>query len=236
MPDDSFIRINKFLAQHLDIGRRAADDLITAGQVMINGAPASLGSRVGPQDIVVAQGQRLTGASAAPFLYVLMDKPEGYVCSRRQQGDTPTIYSLLPPAYQHLKTVGRLDKNSSGLIMLTNDGDLAHKLTHPSFSKTKTYEVTLDKPLEPLHHQMITDHGIQLADGTSKFQLSRLADNDSTQWLVTMHEGRNRQIRRTFAALGYNVARLHRTGFGPFTIGQLDGKQLVNLQTTDIPY
>lgn len=218
------IRLNKYIAQQLSIGRRAVDGLIEDGQVTVNGQPAQLGARVTPDDTIVVAGKTVVWPQSDNFLYLLMNKPEGYVCSRRQQGDTPTIYSLLPPEYQHLKTVGRLDKNSSGLILLTNNGDLAHRLTHPSFVKVKTYEVTLDTPLQPLHHQMIVDHGIQLPDGPSKFQLDRLAD-DSTQWLVTMHEGRNRQIRRTFDALGYSVTRLHRVSFGPFTIGQLVGKQ-----------
>ena len=228
MPQDS-IRLNKFIAQHLNIGRRAADDLIEAGNVNINDQPAGLGSRVHPGDVVWANGRKLTLSSKQHFIYLLMDKPEGYVCSRRQQGDTPTVYSLLPEAYQHLKTVGRLDKNSSGLILLTNNGDLAHTLTHPSFTKIKRYEVTLDQPLQPLHHQMIADHGIHLPDGNSRLQLDRLVEGDSTQWLVTMHEGRNRQIRRTFSALGYEVVRLHRVSFGPLTITQLEGKQLLEL-------
>lgn len=233
MSDDSSVRLNKFIAQYLNVGRRAADDLISAGAVTINNVPAGLGSRVRPGDTVVTQGQTLKADNPAALVYILMDKPEGYVCSRRQQGDAPTVYSLLPPQYQHVKTVGRLDKNSSGLILLTNNGDLAHQLTHPSFVKVKQYEVTLDKPLAPLHHQMIADYGIQLPDGTSKFQLQKLSQEDSTAWLVTMHEGRNRQIRRTFAALGYDVVRLHRISFGPFTLQQLGGKQLLEL--TELP-
>jgi 23S rRNA pseudouridine2605 synthase len=225
--DDNSIRLNKFIAQHLNLGRRAADDLIAAGGITINNAPVILGARVRPGDIVWAKGRRLTWTEQTDFLYVLMDKPEGYVCSRRQQGDTPTIYSILPAKYQHLKTVGRLDKNSSGLILLTNDGDLAHKLTHPSFVKIKKYEVTLDKPLEPLHHQMIADHGIDLPDGNSRLQLDRLHEGNSTAWLVTMHEGRNRQIRRTFGALGYDVVRLYRIQFGPLDIKQLHGETLI---------
>lgn len=229
MPEES-IRLNKFIAQHLNVGRRAADELIASGKVNINDQPAGLGSRVRPGDVVWAQGRKITTDTPQHFIYLLMDKPEGYVCSRRQQGDTPTVYSLLPEKYQHLKTVGRLDKNSSGLILLTNNGDVAHALTHPSFTKIKRYEVTLDAPLAPLHHQMIADHGITLPDGNSRLQLDRLIDGDSTQWLVTMHEGRNRQIRRTFGALGYDVTRLHRISFGPYSIDQLHGEQLAEVQ------
>lgn len=228
MPQDS-IRLNKFIAQHLHVGRRAADDLIAAGKATINDKPIVLGARVTTGDVVKVDGKTLAATRPEDFLYVLMDKSVGYVCSRRQQGDALTIYTLLPPEFQHLKTVGRLDKNSSGLILLTNDGDLAHRLTHPSFVKVKTYDVTLDKPLQPLHHQMIADHGVLLPDGPSRFQLTRLHDGDSTQWQVTMHEGRNRQIRRTFTALGYDVTRLRRTSFGPFAISQLGGKKLLQI-------
>ena len=153
--------------------------------------------------------------------YLLFHKPIGYVCSRRQQGDTPTIYSLLPETLHHLKPVGRLDKDSSGIILLTNDGDFTHQMTHPSYHKQKTYRVTLDRGLEPLHQQMISDFGVQLEDGTSKLLLTRLSDDDRRHWQIDMHEGRNRQIRRTFAALGYTVTKLHRTQFGPYALGDI---------------
>jgi pseudouridine synthase len=217
------LRLNKFIAQHLNIGRRAADELITAGKVRVNGKMPVLGAQVQPGDEVIADGSRVVFTTEPRFLYVLINKPVDYVCSRRQQGDTPTIYSMVPTRYHHLKPVGRLDKNSSGLLLLTNDGDLAHRMTHPSFVKIKKYEVVLDQPLAPLHRQMISDHGLQLPDGPSKLHLERLADGDDHRWLVTMHEGRNRQIRRTFAALGYEVTRLHRIQFGPLMLHDLHG-------------
>jgi 23S rRNA pseudouridine2605 synthase len=227
--DDS-TRLNKYIASRLSIGRRAADDLIASGHVWLNGAVAQIGDRVYPGAEVVANGKLLAWEDARQFIYLLMNKPVGYVCSRRKQGDTPTIYTLLPDKYQHLKTVGRLDKNSSGLILLTNDGDFTHQLTHPSFAKVKKYEVSLDTPLSPLHHQMITGMGIDLPDGKSQFELERLQEGDDTQWLITMHEGRNRQIRRTFAALGYTVMRLHRVQFGEWHIDQLEGKKMRELE------
>jgi 23S rRNA pseudouridine2605 synthase len=227
--DDS-TRLNKYIASRLSMGRRAADELIASGHVWLNGTVATVGDRVYPGDEVVANGKLLRWEEARQFTYVLMNQPVGYVCSHRKQGDAPTIYDLLPEKYQHLKTVGRLDKNSSGLILLTNDGDFAHQLTHPRFAKTKKYEVTLDSPLSPLHHQMITGMGIDLADGKSQFELERLKDRDDTKWLITMHEGRNRQIRRTFAALGYTVMSLHRVLFGEWHIDQLEGKQMRELE------
>jgi len=209
--------------------------LIEQGRVLVNGALPILGARIDPQhDRVTANGQALHGDAAQHFVYVLLDKPVGYVCSRRQQGDSPTIYALLPKQYQHLKPVGRLDKDSSGLLLLTNDGDSAHRFMHPSFGKRKQYEVTLDKPLQPLHHQFINDHGVQLADGPSKLQLERLHDGDGTTWLVTMHEGRNRQIRRTFTALGYTVTKLHRTSFGALQLAELAGTRYKEISKPQI--
>lgn len=224
MPEQT-TRLNKYIAQHLGIGRRAADDLIQQGRVQINGTPVPLGARVVPGDKITVNGKRITSAGNHTLQYILINKPTGYVCSRHQQGSTPTIYTLVPPQYQHLKTVGRLDKDSSGLLLLTNDGDLAHRLTHPSFKKIKKYEVTLNKPLQPLHRQMINDFGIDLPDGKSKLLLERLHSDDHT-WLVTVHQGRNRQIRRTFAALDYQVTRLHRIQFGPWTIDELRGRPI----------
>jgi len=130
------------------------------------------------------------------------------------------VYDLLPAYYQQLKPIGRLDKESSGLLLLTNDGELAHELTHPSRHKIKRYEVTLNKPLQPLHRQMISEFGLQLEDGLSKLLLDRI-EQDDLHWLITMHEGRNRQIRRTFESLGYAVTRLHRTQFGDYLLNDL---------------
>lgn len=121
----------------------------------------------------------------------------------------------------HLKPVGRLDKDSSGLILMTNDGDFAHSMTHPSFYKIKRYLVTIDQPLQPLHRQMINDFGVQLPDGRSQLTLERQHEGDDYRWIVEMSEGRNRQIRRTFDALGYTVKKLHRTNFGNYSLGDL---------------
>jgi 23S rRNA pseudouridine2605 synthase len=214
------LRLNKYIASALAIGRRQVDVLIEKGRVLVNGESPALGARVKPGDIITVDGKPVKPLETT-FMYLALNKPVGYVCSRRQQGDTPTIYALLPEKYHHLKPVGRLDKDSSGLLLLTNDGDFAHRMTHPSFVKVKRYEVTLDHALEPLHHQMINDHGINLPDGVSKLQLERINDGDNTHWFVTMHEGRNRQIRRTFEALGYHVVELHRFVFGPYNLDNL---------------
>lgn len=212
------IRLNKFLAEQLGLSRRQADDIISAGKVLINDKPAVLGARIDKNDKVCYNGSIID--SSVSYIYLGMNKPAGYVCSRKQQDDVPTIYELLPEEYQKLKTVGRLDKDSSGLILLTNDGDFAFKMTHPSFKKIKLYEVKLDHPLEPLHQQEIADFGIQISDGVSRMGLEKLSEDRKT-WRVVLSEGRNRQIRRTFGALGYTVIALHRTQFGPYQLQDL---------------
>lgn len=211
-------RLNKYLATNFGISRREADILIAEGKVLINDKPAEIGNRVNEGDKVTLRGKEV---ARKELIYIALNKPVGYVCSRKRQGETPTMYELLPSELQELKSVGRLDKNSSGIILLTNDGDFAYQMTHPKFIKTKLYEVELDRDLEPLHQQMIADFGVQLPDGKSQLGLTRLRDDSRRGWQVQMSEGRNRQIRRTFDALGYRVIRLHRTNFGPYALGDL---------------
>ena len=219
-------RLNKFLALHLGISRREADIAIEKGRVTINNQPAQMGHPVHDGDTVSIDGKPVS--IATEFIYVALHKPVNYVCSRRAQGDNDTVYSLLDEEYQDLKLVGRLDKNSSGIILLTNDGDFAFRMTHPKFKKTKVYEAHLKTDLQPLHRQMISDYGVILDDGKSKFELERLDEGSDKAWRITMSEGRNRQIRRTFSALGYTVSALHRTHFGPYALGNLpEGQTMI---------
>lgn len=213
------LRLNKFLAEKVGLSRREADNFIAEGKVLVNGKPAILGARISEKDEIILDGKKVEN-SKQKYTYLMLNKPEGYVSSRKAQGDAPTLYELLPEEYKKLKTVGRLDKNSSGLILLTDDGDFAFKHTHPKFYKIKTYLVTLNRALEPLHQQEISDFGIQLDDGPSKLFLTRLNDA-RTEWQVEMSEGRNRQIRRTFSALGYEVKKLHRIEFGEYKLEKL---------------
>lgn len=212
------MRLNKYIASGTDMSRRRADVYIEAGRVTINGKMAEQGQTVQDGDVVEVEGKLVTPPTE--LTTIMLNKPRGVVVSRDGQG-SDTVYDLLPPEYQRLNPIGRLDKDSSGLLLLTNDGQLAQTLSHPSHQKVKMYEVAIDKPLQPLHHQMISDHGLQLNDGLSRLQLERMHDGDSLNWRVTMHEGRNRQIRRTFEALGYTVTALHRTQFGSYILGDL---------------
>lgn len=213
-------RLNKYLALCLGISRRQADNLIEQGTISVNDAPAQLGMHISSTDVVKSRDHVVTPRRVT---YLILHKPTNYVCSRKQQGNTPTIYSLLPPEFHHLKPVGRLDKDSSGLLIMTNDGDFAFRMTHPSFKKQKRYFVALDQPLQPLHQQMISDFGVMLEDGGSRFMIEKVAQHEtaSPSYIITMSEGRNRQIRRTFSALGYTVTKLHRTHFGNYSLGDI---------------
>ncbi|MBQ2623134.1 rRNA pseudouridine synthase [Candidatus Saccharibacteria bacterium] len=264
--DNQSLRLNKFLAERLGVSRREADELISVGKITVNGEKAVLGVRIDKKSKVCYNNKIVPFDTE--FSYFAFNKPVGYVCSRRAQGQAPTIYTLLPEKFQKLKTVGRLDKDSSGLILLTNDGDFAFQMTHPKFRKTKTYQVELDKPLEPLHRQMISDFGVMLDDGPSRFKIIKdvfpeanktsfegdpepgKARSSATTpvstgvvdaprkrsflakaknaYTVILTEGRNRQIRRTFAALGYKVTKLHRISFGKYELNDLKpGKYVI---------
>ncbi|MDB5166578.1 MAG: pseudouridine synthase [Candidatus Saccharibacteria bacterium] len=208
------MRINKFIAQSSQLSRRAADQAIADGRVLVNGQAPQPGHDIQPTDQVTLDGSILS-ADDTPTTIVL-NKPVGYICSRNGQGGH-TIYELLPYELHRLNPVGRLDKDSSGLLVMTTDGELANTLTHPKYEKQKKYIVTLYKPLTAADRASI-EAGVELDDGMSALGLRPLVNN---AWEVTMHEGRNRQIRRTFAAVGHQVKTLHRTTFGDYYLGPL---------------
>ena len=216
------MRINKLLSERLGMSRRKADGFLLTNKVHVNGVPAQQGQDVSDADTVTINDKPLPPKAA--YTYLLLNKPVGYVCSHDGQGSA-TVYDLLPPEYQHLNPVGRLDKDSSGLLLLTNDGGLHQSLTHPSYQKIKEYQVTLNKPLTP-NDQALIKKGVLLDDGISALEL-KLRTKDSQGWQITMHEGRNRQIRRTFEALGYKVTKLHRTKFGDYCLNNLSSGSFV---------
>lgn len=206
------MRINKFIARATGMSRRAADAAISEDRVTINLRPASKGSVVGGSDTVRLDSTVLE--LPASTTTIMLNKPVGYICSRDGQGSR-TIYDLLPADLHHLKPVGRLDKDSSGLILLTDDGELANRLTHPRYAKEKIYHIRLDKPLSE-EHKVRIGQGVELDDGPSRLKIDQVKGSSLR---VAISEGRNRQIRRTFAALGYEVRGLHRTAFGPYDLG-----------------
>jgi 23S rRNA pseudouridine2605 synthase len=204
------MRLNQYIALHTGISRRSADKLIKEGRVSVNGQAPLIGHQVEPHDKVEVSGLKIK--HKIKLVTIILNKPAGYVCSRAGQG-SKTVYELIPEEMSHLKPVGRLDKDSSGLLLMTNDGSLANQLTHPYHQKRKIYEVRLSKSLTP-HDKANIEVGVDLEDGPSNLELK----GSGAKWSVIMHEGRNRQIRRTFAALGYKVEKLHRIQFGNYSL------------------
>lgn len=212
------IRLNKFIAQTSGVSRRKADQLIEQGLITVNSKVASSGQKLGSGDHIKSLESSLKiDATAGPAFRpqtIILNKPIGYVCSRNGQGSR-TIYDLLPKNLHQLKPVGRLDKDSSGLLLLTTDGELANRLTHPRYEKQKIYEVAVEKPISSADIKALAA-GVTLDDGLSKFQA--VTPLGSNKYKISLSEGRNRQIRRTLQALGYQVTSLHRLKMGEYTL------------------
>ncbi len=211
------MRINRYIASYTGLSRRKADELIDSGAVIVNRKPAHPGIDVSSADTIVIDGKRLVPVRRVTST-VLLHKPVGYVCSRDGQG-SPTVYDLLPKSLQHLNVAGRLDKDSSGLVIMTSDGQLLQELTHPSYNKEKVYHVSLNKQLSLADIEHLKD-GVNIGDGRlSKLQVEAIdSPKEEYNYKVVMTEGRNRQIRRTFEALGFHVLSLHRLSIGYFEL------------------
>ncbi len=216
------LRINKFIAQSLNISRRKAEELISSGQIKFNNKLAVLTDRVGESDIVYYKNKIIETPKLETIL-IKLNKPLGYVCTHSAQGGDPTIFKLLPEMFSSLKIVGRLDKDTSGLVLLTNNGDLAHRLMHPSFKKHKVYEAQLSRDLSLVEIEMISTRGVDIGEQReSSFKIKRVVNQT---YNLTLEEGRNRQIRRTFNTLGIEVIKLKRLSLGEYELGELkDGE------------
>lgn len=216
-------RLNKKLVElGLSPARRKADQAIVEGRVMVNGEPASLGMSVEDSDVISLDGKL---GKSKDLIYVAFNKPAGYICSHVSQGNSKTIFDLLPKSFAQLKIAGRLDKDSDGLVLLSSDGEFVNSITHPKAEKQKEYIVTIDKPINSEDTTKLRN-GVELHDGISNFiSVSKI---NQTTLRITLSEGRNRQIRRTFEQLGYDVARLQRVRMGNFQLGMLpSGKHKV---------
>ena len=215
------MRINRYIAQYTDYSRRKADELIAEGRVVVNREKAHAGLTIGDNDIVLVDGAKIIPVAKETSI-VLLHKPVGYVCSKDGQG-SPTVYELLQKTMQNLNIAGRLDKDSSGLVVLTDEGHLMQELTHPSNDKEKIYTVVLNKPLEDGIIAKLAS-GVDISDSRLSKLMVTPTEKPKT-YEVSIQEGRNRQIRRSFEAIGYNVEQLHRTQLGPYMIETLAPKQ-----------
>jgi len=232
------MRLNRFLAAAGLGSRRSCEDLIASGAVVING------SRVEKLATVVADGDdvRVHGRiiRVARPIYVLFHKPRGFVVTKSDERGRRTIYDLLPPEFSSLFHVGRLDKDSEGLLLLTNDGDLAQKLTHPSHGIEKEYEVTLDKSFDPAHSAKLIK-GIFIEGGRGRFERVNILGPARVR--VVLRQDIKRQIRLMFYDMGYEVERLKRTRIGsvddhgmpPGSFRHITPRELQSLQTEKNP-
>ena len=216
---DDKIRLNKHLAAGLGVSRREADELIAAGKITINGKPAILGSRIDKNDKVCYNNKVVPFEDH--FLYLAFHKPVGYVCSRRAQGSAPTLYDLLPAKYHKLKTVGRLDKDSSGLILLTNDGDFALRLTHPSHEIYKRYYVECAGRFTTAIRRQLLDGMYDNGEFLRALNVEQLSvQYGSCKLIFTLGEGRKREVRRLCKDVGLQVRLLRRIAIGQLELDE----------------
>lgn len=219
-------RLSRFLAHAGIASRRHAEELITAGRVQVNGTViTTLGTRIdAAHDRVVVDGKPVE--RTASYVYILLHKPRGYVSTARDQRGRPAILDLLPPEIRRLRVypVGRLDIDTSGMLLITNDGDFALHLTHPRYNKQKHYEVLIQghpssSTLEALRTGVVIteDEGKHYKTAPAQVEVLRSAGPDC--WLaLTLHEGHKRQIRRMMQAVGHRVLQLVRVGIGNLTL------------------
>jgi 23S rRNA pseudouridine2605 synthase len=210
------IRLNKFIANTGICSRREADSLILSGSIKVNGKTITeLGTRIDPGDVVTYKGKKLQGEKK---VYILMNKPKDCVTTVKDTHGRMTVLDLVKDGCQErIYPVGRLDRNTTGVLLLTNDGELADALTHPSYNRKKVYHIFLNKNLKPGDLKQIS-YGIELEDGFIRPDSIQYADpKDKTQVGMEIHSGRNRIVRRIFEHLDYRIKRLDRVYFAGLT-------------------
>lgn len=215
-------RIQKIIADSGYCSRRKAESLIAAGQVKCNGRPVKLGDKADSRDLITVNGERITIPKKKQKLYLMLNKPRGYVTTMSDELDRRCVMDLLEDVPERVYPVGRLDRNSEGLLLLTNDGDFANNIMHPSRHVSKTYRVTVrpditDQQLVQLSEGMEIDGKPTLPATVNVLT----KEPGRVVLLITIKEGRNRQIRRMCEAVGLEVARLRRISIGPLKLGML---------------
>ena len=214
--------IQKLLADAGFCSRRKAEELIRQGRVQRNGRPVSIGDKAFPKDIITVDGQKVTMPRKKKLRYIMLHKPRGYVTTVSDELDRRCVMDLLDGIEERVYPIGRLDRNSEGLLLLTNDGNFANGIMHPSRHVTKTYRVTV-RPAVTEEQLVQLAEGIVL-DGKKTLPATVVVLTNEPGRVVlqmTIKEGRNRQIRRMCEAVGLEVARLRRTAVGPLKLGML---------------
>jgi 23S rRNA pseudouridine2605 synthase len=208
------MRLNAFLARSGIASRRGADELIKAGRVLVNGLPGELNTVVRADDVVEVDGQRV---ARQPLAYVLLHKPAGVVTTARDPEGRPTVVDLVAHPVR-VVPVGRLDTASTGALLLTNDGALAHRLAHPRYGVEKTYVADVEgEPSDEVVRRLA--EGVELEDGRTA--PARVRRPGPSRLELVLHEGRNRQVRRMCEAVGHPVRRLHRSRYAGLEVDDL---------------
>lgn len=224
--NQNLIRINKYLADKGIASRRKADELVSKGLVKLNGQVVTeLGTKVDPEVDKIELDNKLLKSEQKKLVYIKLNKPYGYECSKNPPKGVSSVYELMPESF-NVFTIGRLDKDSEGLLLLTNDGRLAYKLTHPKFEKEKEYEVTVDRNITDSHLRMLAEGVKILGRKTAKAKVERVSQR---KFLITITEGMNRQIRRMCRKIGYRVHKLKRIRVGEISLGSLPQGKFLNL-------
>ena len=217
------VRLQKLLADAGYCSRRKAEELIAAGQVYVNGRKAGLGDKANDKDVIQVSGERIRIERRRRKIYLMLNKPRGYVTTASDELGRRCVMDLLEDVPERVYPVGRLDRNSEGLLLFTNDGEFANLIMHPSRHVSKTYRVTV--PSTVTEDQLIQlSGGIVLDDGHKTLPATvetELNTSERSVLRITIHEGRNRQIRRMCEAVGLEVVRLRRTSIGPLKLGML---------------
>ena len=228
------MRLQKFFSDCGVLSRRAAEAEIAAGRVIVNGAVAHVGDSIDPDtDIVEYKGRRVIPREALPYRYIMLNKPRGYVTTAKDEKGRPTVTHLTRAVGTRIYPVGRLDMDSEGLLLLTDDGDITNRLTHPRHEIPKIYHVTLSRPvseeqLEALRAPMTLDGYVLLP-----VTVNRLSEDTLEMHL---YEGRNRQIRRLCEAVALRVRRLRRVAIGSLTLGDLPIGRWRELTADEVAY
>ncbi|MBR1864579.1 MAG: rRNA pseudouridine synthase [Ruminococcus sp.] len=217
------IRIQKIIADSGMCSRRKAEEFIAAGKVTVNGRPCSLGDKAVPgKDLITVDGIKLDRPRKKELYYIMLHKPRGYVTTMNDELGRKTVTDLLSGFQERVYPIGRLDKNSEGLLLLTNDGNFANDIMHPSRHVSKTYRVTVRPGINDDQLVRLAS-GVEI-DGRMTAECSVIVLDKEPGRVVlqmTIHEGRNRQIRKMCEAVGLEVARLKRTSIGPLKLGML---------------
>ena len=216
------IRIQKMIADSGYCSRRKAEELIGKGKVKINGHPVKLGDKCGYKDLITIDGERIMLPRKKNFVYIMLNKPRGYVTTVSDELDRRCVMDLLTDVEERVYPVGRLDRNSEGLLLFTNDGEFANSIMHPSRHVSKTYRVTVrpdinDDQLVALAEGVVID-GRKTLPATV---VVKEKEAGRVVLLITIKEGRNRQIRKMCETVGLEVARLRRISIGPLKLGML---------------